>query len=94
MVLGEGAWLALEISWRAWRGLLEDQILSVLKRVVEELDAEILSLASGRRAILDVKGGKIVVTSQETLLEKQVFKDRISELISRLEAADVPRIQS
>jgi hypothetical protein len=73
---------------------LEDQILSVLKRVVEELDAEILSLASGRRAILDVKGGKIVVTSQETLLEKQVFKDRISELISRLEAADVPRIQS
>ena len=73
---------------------MEDQILSVLKRVVEELDAEILSLASGRRAIFDVKGGKIVVTSQETLLEKQVFKDRLSELISRLEAADVPRIQS
>jgi len=73
---------------------LEDQILSVLKRVVEELDAEILSLASGRRAIFDVKSGKIVVTSQETLLEKQVFKDRLSELISRLEAADVPRIQS
>jgi hypothetical protein len=69
-------------------------MLSVLKRVIEELDAEILSLASGTRAIFDVKGGKIVVTSQETLLEKRVFKDRLSELISRIEAADVPRIQS
>jgi hypothetical protein len=94
MVLGEGPEVLapVEISRKAWRGLLEDQVLSVLKRVVEELDAEIQLLATGRRAVSDIRDGKIVDTSPETLSQKQVFRGRLSELISKLEAAGAPRI--
>jgi hypothetical protein len=61
-------------------------MLTVLKRTVEELAAEIELLAAGRRSISDIKDGKIVDVSQEMLIERKVFRDRISKLISKLEA--------
>jgi hypothetical protein len=71
--------------------LLADLVLVVLKRTVEELETEIQLLATGRRAIFDVREGKIVDTSQETLSQKRVYRDRLSEFISKLEADDIPR---
>jgi hypothetical protein len=65
---------------------LEDLVLNVLKRTVEELEVEIQLLAAGRRSISDIKDGRIVDASRETLVQKRVFRDRISELISKLEA--------
>jgi hypothetical protein len=65
---------------------LEDLVLNVLKRTVEELEAEIQLLAAGRRSISDIKDGRIVDASRDTLVQKRVFRDRISELLSRLEA--------
>jgi hypothetical protein len=70
---------------------LDDLILSVLKRAVEELDAEIQLLTTGRRAISDIKDGRIVDASRETLSLKRVFRDRLSDLISKLEAARADR---
>ena len=61
-------------------------MLNVLKRTVEELEVEIQLLAAGRRSISDIKDGRIVDASRETLVQKRVFRDRISELISKLEA--------
>jgi hypothetical protein len=66
---------------------MEALVLDVLKRVVEELETEIRLLAAGQRAILDVSGGKIVDTSRETLSQKRVYKERLSGLISQLEAS-------
>jgi hypothetical protein len=62
-------------------------MLDVLKRVVEELETEIHLLTTGRRMISEVQDGKILDASQETLSQKRVYKERISELISKLEAA-------
>jgi hypothetical protein len=66
-------------------------MLVVLKRTVEELETEIKLLTAGQRAISDIRDGKIVDTSQETLLHKRVYRDRLSEFISKLEAVDAPR---
>jgi hypothetical protein len=64
---------------------LDDLTLTVLKRTVEELEGEIELLAAGRRSISDIKDGRIVDVSREMLMEKKVFRDRISALISKLE---------
>jgi hypothetical protein len=65
---------------------LEDLVLNVLKRTVEELEAEIQLLAAGKRSISDIKDGRIVDVSRDVLLQNEVFRDRISELISKLTA--------
>lgn len=58
-----------------------------LKRAVEELQAEVQLLESGRRAILDIRGGRIIDVSRDVLSEKQVYAKRLSELISKLNVA-------
>ena len=65
---------------------MEALVLDVLKRVVEELETEIRLLATGQKAILDISDGRIVDTSRETLSQKRVYKERLSGLISQLEA--------
>ena len=70
---------------------MENLVLVVLKRAVEELENEIQLLTTGRRAISDIREGKIVDASQETLLHKRVYRDRLREFISKLEADDAPR---
>jgi hypothetical protein len=71
--------------------LLQDLVLSVLERAVEELESEIRLLAAGQRAISDVRDGRIVDVSQETLLQKRVYRDRLSKLIEKLEGVDAKR---
>ena len=66
--------------------MAEDFVLSILKRAVEEMETEIQLLATRRRAIIDVNDGKLVDASQETLLLKRVYRDRLSELVTRLES--------
>ena len=70
---------------------LETLVLDVLKRVIEELETEIQLLETGNRAIADIKAGRIVDASREALSEKRVHRDRVSELVSRLEAANAKR---
>ena len=70
---------------------MENLVLVVLKRMVEELETEIQLLTTGRRAISDIRDGKIVDTSQVTLSAKRVYRDRLSEFISKLEADDARR---
>ena len=67
---------------------MENLVLVVLRRTVEELETEIQLLTAGQRAIFDIRGGKIVDSSQETLSQKRVYRDRLSEFISKLEADD------
>ena len=66
---------------------MEDLVLDVLKRVVEELETEIHLLASGHRMIAEITDGRIVDASREALSQKRVYKERISDLISQIEAA-------
>ena len=70
---------------------METLVLDVLKRVIEELGTEIQLLETGNRAIADIKAGRIVDASREALSEKRVHRDRVSELVSRLEAANAKR---
>ena len=70
---------------------MENLVLVVLKRAVEELETEIQLLTTGRRAICDIRDGKIVDTSQELLSQKRVYRDRLSEFVSKLEAGDASR---
>ena len=70
---------------------METLVLDVLKRVIEELGTEIQLLETGNRAVADIKAGRIVDVSRETLLEKRVHRDRLSELVTRLAAADAKR---
>ena len=79
------------VELKTGRCELEDLVFEVLKRMVEELDTEIQLLAAGRRAISDVKDGKIVDTSQETLFQKRIYRERLSEFISKLEAPEARR---
>jgi hypothetical protein len=66
--------------------LLESLALEAVRRMVEELEIEIQFLATGRRMICEIKEGKIVDVSHETLVEKKVFRERLSGLISKLQA--------
>jgi hypothetical protein len=67
-------------------GLLESLALEAVKRMVEELEIEIQFLATGRRIICEIKDGKIVDSTYETLVQKKVFRERLSDLISKLQA--------
>jgi hypothetical protein len=65
---------------------LESLALEAVRRMVEELEIEIQFLATGRRMTCEIKDGKIVDVSHETLVEKKVFRERLSDLISKLQA--------
>jgi hypothetical protein len=65
---------------------LESLALEAVKRMVEELEIEIQFLAAGRRTICEIKDGKIVDVTLETLVQKKVFRERLSDLISKLQA--------
>jgi hypothetical protein len=65
---------------------LDNIALEGLKRAVEEFEIEIQLLESGRRAILDIKDGRIAEVSRELLSEKRVYAKRLSDLISKLDA--------
>jgi hypothetical protein len=52
------------------------------------LELEVRLLESGRRAILDIRNGRIVDVSRDVLSEKQVYAKRLSELISKLNAGE------
>jgi len=66
---------------------LESLALEAVKRMVEELGDEIQLLATGRRMICEIKDGKIVDASHETLVQKKVYRERLSDLISKLQAS-------
>jgi hypothetical protein len=63
---------------------LERLALEAIKRMVEELETEIQLLATGRRMICEINDGKIVDASREALIQKEVFRDRLSDLVSKL----------
>jgi hypothetical protein len=65
---------------------LESLALEAIKRMVEELEIEVQLLAAGRRMICEIKDGKIVDATYETLVQKKVFWERLSDLISKLQA--------
>jgi hypothetical protein len=62
-------------------------MLSVLKRAIEELDAEVQLLDTGRRMICDIDGGRIADVSKDMLVQKRVFRERLAGLISELETS-------
>ena len=65
---------------------MESLALEAIKRMVEELGIEVQLLATGRRMICEIKDGKIVDATYETLMQKKVFWERLSDLISKLQA--------
>jgi hypothetical protein len=65
---------------------LESLALEAIKRMVEELEIEVQLLGTGRRMICEIKDGKIVDATYETLVQKKVFWERLSGLISKLQA--------
>jgi hypothetical protein len=66
--------------------VLDNIAIEGLKRAMEELELEVRLLESGRRAILDIKDGRISYVSRDVLSEKQVYTKRLSGLISKLNA--------
>jgi hypothetical protein len=56
--------------------------------MVEELEIEVQFLTTGRRMICEIKDGKIVDATYETLVQKKVSWERLSDLISKLQATD------
>lgn len=65
---------------------MESLALEAIKRMVEELGIEVQLLATGRRMICEIKDGKIGDATYETLVQKKVFWERLSDLISKLQA--------
>ena len=67
---------------------MESLALEAIKRMVEELEIDIQFLATGRRMICEIKDAKIIDATYETLVQKKVFWERLSDLISKLRAPD------
>jgi hypothetical protein len=65
---------------------MERLMLEAVKRMIEEFETEIHLLSTGRRMISEIRDGKIVDASNEILVQKRVFRDRLSELISKFDA--------
>ena len=65
---------------------MERLTVEAVKRTIEEFGNEIHLLSAGRWMISEIREGKIVDVSNEILVQKRVFRDRLSELISKLDA--------